>query len=87
MIYETPFPVEGTITPTDYGYSASLPCELEWLTETASGMDFLLAAVDRSARQYGEGIEVRVRFTYDRFTESCDGYEMLGPINGQQDGQ
>jgi hypothetical protein len=75
---ETPFPVEGTITPTDHGYSASLPCESEWLTETENG-DVLQQAVDRAAREYDEGTEVRVRFTSDRFGDACGDFELLGP--------
>lgn len=77
---DTPFPVEGTITPTDYGHSASLPCASEWLRETADGTDYLQAAVDRAARKYGEGVEVRVRFTSDRDGMGCGGYELLGPV-------
>ena len=78
MQVETPFPVEGTITPTDYGHSASLPCASEWLTETEHG-DFLQQAVDRAAREYGEGTEVRVRFT-SRDGGQCTDYELLGPV-------
>ena len=85
MQVETPFPVEGTITPTDYGHSASLPCASEWLTETEHG-DYLQQAVDRAAREYGEGTEVRVRFTSDRFGDQCGGFELLGPVeDGGQD--
>jgi len=80
---DTPFPVEGTITPTDYGYSASLPCATEWLTETEYG-DYLQQAVDRAAREYGEGIEVRVRFTSDGFGDSCGGFTLLGPVGDDE---
>lgn len=76
---DTPFPVEGTVTPTDYGHSANLPCASEWLTETEDG-DYLQQAVDRAAREYGEGTEVRVRFTADRFGDGCGGFELLGPV-------
>lgn len=79
MQIETPFPVEGTVTPTEYGHSSNLPCETEWLTETEHG-DFLQQAVDRAAREYGEGTEVRVRFTADRFGEQCGDFELLGPV-------
>lgn len=79
MQIETPFPVEGTIEPTEYGYSASLPCASEWLTETEHG-NYLQQAVDRAARKYGEGTEVRVRFTADRSGDQCGGYELLGPV-------
>lgn len=79
MQIETPFPVEGTITPTEYGYSASLPCESEWLTETEHG-DYLQQALDRAARKYGEGVEVRVRFTSDSWGDGCGGSTLLGPV-------
>lgn len=79
MELDTPFPVEGTVTPKDHGYSADLPCESEWLTETEHG-DYLQQAVDRAAREFGEGIEVRVRFTADRFGDQCGGFELLGPV-------
>lgn len=78
MQVETPFPVEGTITPTDYGYSASLPCASEYMTQTEHG-DQLQRAVDRAARKYGEGTEVRVRFT-SRDGMQCTDYELLGPV-------
>lgn len=61
MSIQTPFPVEGTITPTEYGHSAILPCDSVWLTETEDGTDYLQNAVDRAARKYGEGTEVHVR--------------------------
>lgn len=80
---ETPFPVEGTITPTEYGYSASLPCESEWLTETENG-NVLQQAVDRATRKYGEGTEVRVRFTSDRFGEGCGDFELLGEVESDE---
>jgi hypothetical protein len=75
---QTPFPVEGTITPTEYGYRASLPCESVWLTETENG-DVLQQAVDRAARKYGEGTEVRVRFTARHMGERVS-YELLGGV-------
>lgn len=78
MNIETPFPVEGTIEPTEYGYSASLPCASEYMTETENG-DQLQRAVDRAARKYGEGMEVRVRFT-SRDGMQCTDYELLGPV-------
>ncbi|ELZ04961.1 hypothetical protein [Natrialba asiatica] len=81
MQVETPFPVEGTITPTDYGYSASLPCASVYLTETEHG-DFLQQAVDRAAREYGEGVEVRVRFTADATGLQCGDFELLGSVEG-----
>ncbi len=77
---ETPFPVEGTVTPTDYGYSADIPCASEYLTETEDNTDYLQAAVDRAARKYGEGVEVRVRFTSDADGLGCGGFELLGPV-------
>jgi hypothetical protein len=76
--FESPFPVEGTVTPTEYGYSASIPCASAYLTETEDGTDYLQAAVDRAARKYGEDVEVRVRFTSDRSGMGCGGYELLG---------
>ena len=83
---DTPVPVEGTVTPTDYGHSASLPCASVWLTETETG-DYLQRAVDRAARKYGEGTEVRVRFTADRAGVTCGGFELLGPVeDGGDDG-
>ncbi|MFC7216508.1 hypothetical protein ACFQO4_20830 [Saliphagus sp. GCM10025334] len=75
MQIESPFPVEGTVTPTDYGHSTNLPCESEWLTEAPNG-DYLQQAVDRAAREYGEGTTVRVRWT-GRHGE-CNGFELLG---------
>lgn len=79
MELETPFPVEGTITPTEYVHSASLPCASEWLTETENG-DVLQAAVDRAARQYGEGTEVEVVFRDDGHGNAND-FELLGPVD------
>lgn len=75
---ETPFPVEGTITPKENGFRASLPCASEWIRETEHG-DKLQQAVDRAARKYGEGTEVRVRFT-SRDGMQCTDYELLGPV-------
>lgn len=83
---DTPFPVEGTITPTEHGYSASLPCESIWLTETDHG-DVLQAAVDRAARKYGEGVEVRVRFDADDWGDQCGYYTLLGPVDEEVDAQ
>jgi len=79
MNIETPFPVEGTVTPTESGYRASLPCASEWLTETEYG-DYLQQAVDRAARRHGDGVEVRVRFTSDRYGDQCGGFRILGPV-------
>jgi hypothetical protein len=76
MSIEVPFPVEGTVTPTDYGYSADLPCASEWLTETENG-DLLQRAVDRAAREYGEGVEVRVVF-YDDGHGVASNFELRG---------
>lgn len=84
MSVETPFPVEGTITPNDHGFSASLPCASAWLTETNNG-DYLQQAVDRAARKYGEDVEVNVRFTADKFGDTCGGFELLGPVEGGDD--
>ena len=80
MSVESPFPVEGTVTPKESGYSASLPCASEYMTETESGTDYLQAAVDRAAREYGEGVEVRVRFTSGPAGLGCEGFEVLGPV-------
>lgn len=79
MSVETPFPVEGTITPTDYGYDASLPCVPEYMTETEDGTNYLQAAADAASRAFGEGTEVRVRFTSDDAGMVCGGFELLGP--------
>ena len=76
---ENPFPVEGTVTPTEYGHSASLPCAAEWIRETEHG-DYLQRAVDRAARKYGEGEEVRVRFTSNDGLQ-CTSFELLGPVD------
>lgn len=76
---DTPFPVKGTITPKDHGFSASIPCASEWLTETETG-DYLQRAVDRAARRYGEGTEVQVRFT-SRDNLQCTGFTLLGEAN------
>ena len=78
MSIETPFPVEGTVTPTEYGHSASLPCADEWLTETENG-DILQQAVDRAARKYGEGVEVEVVFRDDGHG-NASGFDILGPV-------
>lgn len=77
---ETPFPVKGTITAKDRGYSSTLPCASEYLTETEDNTDYLQAAVDRAARKYGEGVEVEVRFTSDAGGLGCGGFELLGPV-------
>lgn len=86
MSVENPFPVEGTVTPTDYGRSVKVPCATEYLTMTDHG-DFLQQAVDRAARKYGEGVEVRVRFSSSDGLQ-CTGYELLGPVeeNGDDEG-
>lgn len=73
---DTPFPVEGTVTPKENGFHANLPCASEWLRETETG-DYLQQAVDRAARKYGEGTEVRVRFTSSDGLQ-CTSYELLG---------
>lgn len=78
MNIETPFPVEGTVTPTEYGHSSSLPCASEWLTETENG-DLLQRAVDRAAREYGEGTEVEVVF-YDDGHGVANDFEIVGPV-------
>lgn len=84
---ETPFPVEGTITPKKSGYSANLPCSSLYLTETEDGTDYLQAAVDRAAREYGEGVGVRVRFTSGVSGLGCAGFTLIEPVDGQeQDG-
>jgi len=79
-ITDAPFPVEGTVTPTDYGHSANLPCAAEWIRVTESG-DYLQRAVDRAARKHGEDTEVRVRFT-SRDGLQCTGFRLLGPVEG-----
>lgn len=76
MQIETPFPVEGTITPDDHGFSASVPCASDWLRETEHG-DVLQQAVDRAARKHGEGTTVRVRFTSSDGVQ-CTDFELLG---------
>jgi len=81
---ETPFPVEGAITPTKNGYSANVPCASEWLDETKDG-DYMQKAADHAARKYGEGISVNVRFTESRSAEVCGGYELLGPVDDDTD--
>lgn len=75
---DTPFPVEGTITPKETGYRASIPCASEWLTQTETG-DYLQQAVDRAARKYGNGVEVRVRFE-SRDGLQCTSYQLLGEV-------
>lgn len=62
MNVNTPFPVEGTIEATEYGFSADIPCDSMWLRETEN-VDILQRAVDRVARKYRGGYEVEVRFT------------------------
>lgn len=78
MSIETPFPVEGTVTPREYGHSASLPCASEWLTETENG-DILQRAVDRAARRYGNDVEVEVVFRDDGHGMARD-FEIVGPV-------
>ena len=80
---DTPFPVEGTITPRENGYSASFPCETEWLTETENG-DVLQQAVDRAARKYGEDTEVEVVFRDDGHG-NANGFDLLGPVESQEE--
>jgi hypothetical protein len=75
---ETPFPVEGTLTATESGYTLDLPCATEWLTETETG-DYVDKAVQRIALEYGEGIGVRVRWTDDGHGV-CNSFELLGGI-------
>lgn len=79
---DTPFPVEGTVTPREGGgFSANLPCASEWVRETEDGTDYLQAAVDRAARKYGDGVEVRVRFTSGMSGLGCSGFELLAPVD------
>ena len=78
MELNSPFPVEGEVTPTEYGISANLPCASEWLTETENG-NFLQQAADRAARKYGEGVTVKVRWS-GRHGE-CSGFKLLGPVD------
>lgn len=81
---ETPFPVEGTITPDENGYTASVPCETMWLTETENG-DVLQQAVDRAAREHGVGTEVGVRFTA-RGIGGDVSFELLGAVDDENAG-
>ena len=80
---ETPFPVEGTITPRENGYGASLPCASEWLSETENG-DLLQRAVDRAARKYGNGVEVEVTWRDDGHGNAND-FEIHGPVEDQEE--
>lgn len=75
MSVETPFPVEGEVEPTEYGYSAETPCTSEWMTETENG-DMIQAAADRIARVHGEGTRMRVRFT-SNWEGVCNDFELL----------
>lgn len=74
---ETPFPVEATITPKEYGYGANLPCASEWLTETEHG-DKLQAAVDRARSEYGNETEVEVVFYGDGHGQ-CKEFSLIRP--------
>ena len=80
---ETPFPVEGTITPRENCFGASLPCASEWLTETENG-DILERAVDRAARKYGNGTEVKVTFTDDGHGNAND-FDLHGPVENTEE--
>ena len=84
MDIETPFPVEGTVTPRENGYGASLPCASEWLSETENG-DMLEQAVHEAVYEYGRGVEVRVRWTARHGI--CNGYELLGPVPEETDSE
>lgn len=79
MEIENPFPITGSIRPTDYGYGASLSAPSEYITEV-EGPNLLQAAVDRSARKYGEDVRVEVVFYGDEWDGATD-YELLGPID------
>jgi len=79
MSHSNPFPAEGTIEAKENGFSANLPCSTMYVREGEDGTDHLQAAVDRASRKYGEGVEVRVRFT-SRTGVGCTGYELLGPV-------
>ena len=79
MSVESPFPVEGTVEAKDYGFSADVPVDSMYLTESLDGTDYLQAAVDRVARKYGENVEVRVRWTGHRKGAGVGGFELLGP--------
>ncbi|WP_254810632.1 hypothetical protein [Natronosalvus amylolyticus] len=56
---ETPYPVTGEIELTPYGYSLSLPCETEWITEHENG-DLAGCAAADIRRQHGVGATVEV---------------------------
>lgn len=73
---ETPFPVQGTITPQENGYRASLDAAYEWVSETENG-DLLQRAVDCAAWKYGTGTEVHVQFTADGHGV-CTDFQLLG---------
>jgi len=75
MSVEDPWPIAGTITPKENGYSAKLGEPTEYLTE--GDVDHLQAAVDRARSKYGDGKEVGVVFRGRQF-EGCSGWELTG---------
>lgn len=81
---DSPFPVEGTVTATNYGLSVTLPCDRAWVRETEHG-DFVKRAAAKAEQEYGEGTEVRVRFTADRSGDQCGDFELLGPAEDDSD--
>ena len=81
MDIETPFPIEGTITPRENGYSANLDAPSEWLTETEHG-DMLQRAVDRAAREHGNDVTVEVMF-YSDGHGVCNDYALFDTVSEQ----
>jgi len=73
-----PFPIEGTVTPTEWGFIPNIHDELEYITKTPHG-DMLKQAVERATERYGHGTEVRVCFTGSN--GMCNNFHLLGPIN------
>ena len=78
---ESPFPATGTVVPEPTGHRASFDCATEYFSEADE--DYLYRAVSAAANEYGIGTEVRVRFTGSEWT--CNGFELLGPVDEAPD--
>lgn len=81
---ETPFPVDGTITPTETGFQIDVPCSLAWLIHADAGeyTNVMDQAAEAAAATFGTDNPVRVRFVADAAGDQCGGYELRGLAAG-----
>lgn len=81
--FKPDFPMDGTITATDHGWSANIDGSTMVLQESENG-DWLQRAADRAAREYGEGVEVEVTFYATGDGWDCGEFRLHGPVDGSE---